>query len=265
MKDFGLRKAVFPTELHRHTAQIVAAFFARTDVVDTFLVVNSCARGTAVEQSDLDFAVLLKPGTKAIDRVKLEEKWLLFSLTNADVLQFQKSHRFAAIHLDIFDGQFAAVVWDDGGGPDFFEVEIGNRLAYAAVDADCGEFFLHLQQQWLPYYSDELRTQRLQMVKNAMERDLDYIPFYLERKLYFAAFDRLYKAFGEFLQALFISRRVYPLAYNKWIQEQVAGTLQLPQLYEQLPAVISVQNIESREMLQKADTLRRLADEYCLL
>jgi len=53
-------------------------------------------------------------------------------------------------------------------------------------------------------------------------------PFLLNRGLYFHAFDRLYKAFQEFLQALFVARRIYPLAYNKWIREQVADWLALP-------------------------------------
>ena len=91
------------------------------------------------------------------------------------------------------------------------------------------------------------------MVREACARDLEAIPFYLNRGLYFQAFDRLYKAFQEFLQALFVARRTYPLAYNKWIYEQVAGCLGLPKLYEKLPPILSVRNIESPEVGEKAD------------
>src|SRR5207253_3099325 len=51
---------------------------------------------------------------------------------------------------------------------------------------------------------------RLAMVREACARDLEAIPFLLNRGLYFQAFDRLYKAFQEFLQALFVARRIYP-------------------------------------------------------
>ena len=54
-----------------------------------------------------------------------------------------------------------------------------------------------------------------------MIRNLHHIPLYIKRGLYFQSFDRLYNAYQEFLQALFISRCTYPIAYNKWIREQV--------------------------------------------
>jgi hypothetical protein len=98
------------------------------------------------------------------------------------------------------------------------------------------------------------------MVREACAPDLDSIPFYLGRRLYFQAFDRLYKAFQEFLQALFVARRTYPLAYNKWIHEQVAERLALPKLYEELPPILSVGNIESPELGHKAAGLRALLE-----
>jgi hypothetical protein len=91
---------------------------------------------------------------------------------------------------------------------------------------------------------------------------LDAIPFYLNRGLYFQAFDRLYKAFQEFLQALFVARRTYPLAYNKWIREQVTEWLSLPKLYEQLPPILSVRNIQGPELGEKADALRTLLERW---
>src|SRR4029450_6238063 len=91
-------------------------------------------------------------------------------------------------------------------------------------------------------------------------RDLEAIPFYLNRGLYFQAFDRLYKAFQEFLQALFLARRTYPLAYNKWIREQVTEWLSLPRLYAELPPLLSVRTIGSPERGQKADALRTLLE-----
>src|SRR5262249_60499987 len=103
------------------------------------------------------------------------------------------------------------------------------------------------------------------MVREACARDLEAIPCFLGRGLYFQAFDRLYKAFQEFLQALFVARRTYPLAYNKWIREQVAEWLSLPDLYEKLPPILSVRKIEGAELAQNADGLRVLLERWTCL
>lgn len=262
-KDQFDHRANFPTELHRQTAWLVKDFFLPLPGVDTFLVVNSCARGKATPESDLDFAVLVNPDTAQAEISDLEQRWQLFSKTNSDILKYKKSHRFAHIHLDIIDGKYLPSVWDDGGGPDYFEVEVGNRIAYAATLGNTGLHYQQLKNQWLPYYDEALRLQRFSMVKSACEYDLDHIPFFIKRGLYFHAFDRLYKAFQEFLQALFIGRKTYPIAYNKWIREQVETLLNLPELYKQLPAVISIKNIESNDISENAIILHKLLNDYC--
>jgi len=50
--------------------------------------------------------------------------------------------------------------------------------------------------------------------------------------------------------------------YNKWIREQVADWLALPRLYEQLPPILSLRNIESPELVEKADALRNLLERW---
>jgi predicted nucleotidyltransferase len=255
--------AVFPTELHQQTAELVKDFFAAHPLVDTFLVVNSCARGQANPESDLDFAVLLHPEVSPAETLLIEQEWQYFAKTNADILHYKESYHFAQIHLDVIDGKYLAATWDDGGGPDFFEVEIGNRIAYSAPLGKEGSYFIQLKKHWLPYYDEQLRLQRLSMAIAACEYDLDHIPFFIRRELYFQAFDRLYKAFQEFLQALFIAYKTYPIAYNKWIKEEITVLLNLPELYDQLPAIISVNNIISTECNEKAAALRRLLEAYC--
>jgi hypothetical protein len=170
----------------------------------------------------------------------------------------------AHIHLDIVSGEFVPVPWDDGGGPDGFELGIGNLLAYAAPLHLVGPYYRQLQAKWLPYYAEDLRRQRLEMARSACLYDLDHVPFFVRRELYFQAFDRLYKSFQEFLQALFIARRVYPLAYNKWIHMQVAEWLVLPQLYAALPPLLSVSNMETRELVEKANDLKTLLEVWVI-
>ena len=114
------------------------------------------------------------------------------------------------------------------------------------------------QIKWLPCYNEELRLQRLQTTKNACNYDLDHIPFFIKRQLYFQAFDILGKAFEEYLQVLFIANKTYPIAYNKWIKEQVVKWLNKPGLYPKLSPILSISNIESNEINDKAKDLRKL-------
>lgn len=255
----------FPTELHREVAELARNFFSAHAHVDTILVVNSCARGRGVAGSDLDMAVLITPEAASQEISSMTTKWHQFMATQPLVHRFRSTARFAHVHVDVFDGRMTPTVWDEGGGPDSFEVEIGNRVAYAAPLREAGPYFRQLQSQWLPYYEEELRLSRLAMVREACARDLEAIPFYLGRGLYFQAFDRLYKAFQEFLQALFVARCTYPLCYNKWIREQVAEWLSLPDLYEELPPILSVRRIESAELGEKADALRVLLERWTCL
>ena len=200
----------FPTELHREVAELAGDFFSAHAQVDTILVVNSCARGRAVTGSDLDLAVLIMPTEASQEVQSLTTLWQEFIATQPLIHRFRSTSRFTQVHLDVFDGRMVPTVWDDGGGPDYFEVEIGNRLVYAAPLHEVGAYFRQLQSQWLPYYGEDLRLSRLVMVREACARDLEAIPFYLNRGLYFQAFDRLYKAFQEFLQALFVARTHLP-------------------------------------------------------
>jgi predicted nucleotidyltransferase len=255
----GLR---FPTALHRQVAELASDFFRSHELVDSVLVVNSCARGQAVPESDLDLAVLATRQAAPSDAQALEAAWQTFAEGQPEVLAFRHSGRFTGVHLDVFDGKFAPAVWDDGGGPDSFEVEIGNRIAYAAPLADPGARFLELQAHWLPYYDEELRLRRLAMVRAACAYDLDRVEFFLSRGLHFAAFDYHYKALQQFLQALFIARRAYPLSYTKWIREQVAIGLNLPELYRDLPALLSLRDLESEELGERAAALRRLLERW---
>jgi hypothetical protein len=237
-------------------------FFRNRPQVEAVLLVNSCARGTATPESDLDAVILVDPELSASDRQTLEQQWLELYTTHDTFQRFKQLGRFTGVHLDLIDGQFVAETWDDGGGPDGFELEIGNHLAYSLPLWEGSAALANLKATWLPYYDPALQQERLAMVRTACHYDLDFIPFYISRGLYFQAFDRLYKAFREFLQALFIAHRTYPLAYNKWIREQVEHRLGLPELYSQLPQVLEITRLESPELVHNAQILRGLLEQW---
>jgi predicted nucleotidyltransferase len=248
----------FPIPAHQAVAETIVDFFRGKAGVDAVLLVNSCARGMGTPESDLDVAILVDPALPVKARSQLEQEWQGEYASQKVFQHFRASGRFTGVHLDLIDAQYQPTVWDDGGGPDGFELEIGNQVAYSLPLWAGSRAFADLKAQWLPYYSEELRQERVAMVRTACLYDLEHVPFYVNRGLYFQAFDRLYKAFREFLQALLISRRVYPLAYNKWVRLQVAKWLGEPDLYAQLPTILSITHFESAEITKKADDLRRL-------
>jgi predicted nucleotidyltransferase len=251
-------KPTFPTILHQNTAELVRDFFLNIPQIDTVLVVNSCARGQATPDSDLDFAILVNPDTTISEIQKIEATWLNYSVNQPTFLEYKKSNQFAHLHLDIIDGKYSPAVIEVGEPIDYLELEIGNQLLYSAPIGNIGLYFKELQNKWLPFYEEELRSQRLAMIRNACEYDLNHIPVFIRRGLHFQAFDILYKAFQEYLQALFIANQTYPIAYNKWIKYQIVNLLHKPDLYLKLPPIISVNNIESNEINDKAEILWEL-------
>jgi predicted nucleotidyltransferase len=229
--------------------------------VDTVLVVNSCARGTAVPESDLDFAILVKPDTISAEAKRIDHAWRVYSEKQPALLKYKQSSQFAHLHLDIIDGNYKPTNVEKGEPIDYFEIEIGNQICYSAPMDSAGFYFQELQKKWLPYYNEELRFQRLQTTRDACSYDLDHIPFFIKRELYFQAFDILCKAFQEYLQVLFIANKTYPIAYNKWIKEQVVKWLNKPGLYPKLSPILSISNIESNEINDKAKDLRKLLND----
>ena len=128
--------------------------------------------------------------------------------------------------------------------------------------ATFGDRLAALQSEWLPFYTDALRGERLDWCRDFCRQNLDYVPWLVGRELYFQAFACVYRTLEAFLCGLHVSRRVYPIAYDKWIREQVVENLGLPDLYPRLVRLLEVQKLESNELVDKADDLRALVDEY---
>jgi len=253
----------FPTSIHERAAEEIVAF-ARTLPVEAVLLVNSCARGKATAQSDLDIALLIDPAVPDFERQQFDQAWRERYQSAPIFRELEQLGRFSGVHLDFFDGQWTPEVWDDGGGPDAFEIEIGNRVAYAAPLWEDGKMFADLRARWLPYYGYELRNARLKMASDAVLLDVERIRSVATRGLVFYALDRLHHAFQEFLQALFIAHRAYPLAYNKWIREQVEDWLGLAALYAELPYALELARLQPEDLIEKAAYLRRLLETWVI-
>jgi predicted nucleotidyltransferase len=255
-------QAAYPTPQHEAAAEAIVGHFRARPAVASVLLVNSCARGRATADSCLDLAVVLEPKTPASERAELEASWEAYQHQSAAVRRLHGAGRFSVVHLDIVDGVFVAEERDEAAGPDGFELGIGNLLVYSHTLLERGDYLAQLRHRWLPYYDEALRLRRLDMVRGYCINNLQHIPGFVARQLYFQAFDRLYNAYCEFLQALFIARRTYPVAYNKWIREQVEEILGLPELYALLPHLFEIGRFESDELIEKARTVEGLLETY---
>ena len=252
----------YPTLEHQHAAEAIVDFFAAVPEIETVCLTCSCARGKASRDSCLDMLVIGRPEIMSTAQAGIQKAWEEFYTTAPVFQKLSAVGKYAHVDLEFSDGHFVPTEHYWVGGPDEFELVIGNYLVYSVPFYQKGDYFDELKAKWLPYYDDGLRHNRLLMVRKYCLNNLDHIPLYVERGLHFQCFNRFYDAFREFLQALFIARRTYPIAYDKWIQEQIVEILGLPELYKQLPDLFEIRNFESQEILDKANILRGLLDEY---
>jgi predicted nucleotidyltransferase len=254
--------AVYPTPEHEQAAQSIVEFFSMFSETEAVILMGSCARGKASPDSCLDILILLRPEVFRSAREILAPRWDEFYGAIEIFRVLRRSGKYSHVDLEFVDGRFEPHPRDWTSGPDEFEAAIGNTLVYAVPLWERGDYFAQLRAQWLPYYDESLRRQRLAEVLRYCHNNLGHIPLYVERGLYFQAFRRLYDASREFLQALFISRRTYPIAYDKWIREQVEEILELPELYPRLTRLFEIQRFESDEIARKGEELERLVQEH---
>ncbi len=263
-------EAIYPSIEHERAARAIVDFFSGQEVehaaslfVDAVILTCSCARGKAVRGSCLDVSILISP-EKFTDQsmFHVKQSWTEFYESEQVFKELHQLGKYSHVDLDFTDGCFKPQDWGWTAGPDNFELEIGNILVYSVPLLERTDRFRRLRERWLPYYSDELRRERLAQARKYCLNNLDHIPSFVERGLYFQSFQRLYHASQEFLQALFISRRTYPIAYDKWIREQIEDILGMPELYKQLIRLLEIADFESREIVHKAAELERLFHRY---
>lgn len=255
----------YPTLEHARAADAIVTFFSQQADVDAVLLTCSCARGKASKDSCLDIAILVNPDTFSDAKPRLEKAWEAFHAREPRFRDLLSVGKYSQVDLEFTNGIFREPEHHWTSGADAFELEIGNTLAYTVTLWEANDRLQQLKRQWLPYYDEALRKERLQMARKYGLNNLHHIPLYVERGLYFQAFKRLHQAFEEFLQALFIARHTYPIAYDKWIREQIVEILRLPELYSTLVHLFEISAFESQEIAEKGRILERLFHEYANL
>ena len=186
----------YPTPQHEAAARRIAEFFSGRAGVEAVLLTCSVARGKASPDSCLDIAVLLRPESLAAQREELERAWAQVYTSERVFAELRRVGMYSQVDLDFYDGCFDPHGHGWTSGPDEFELGIGNLLAYSVPLWEGGAYYAELRQTWLPYYAESLRLERLEMVRRYCLNNLNHIPPYLERGLYFQSFNRLYHALG---------------------------------------------------------------------
>ena len=250
----------YPTPEHEAAAAAITGFFRGREGVRAVLLTNSCARGKASRDSCLDMAILTAPDARI--QSQLNGAWESFGSTDRAIAEMAAVGAFSHVDLGFIDGEITPRKRGWTSGPDGFELEIGNYVAYSVALWERESEMDALREKWLPYYGEDLRQERLAAARKYCINNLEHIPLFVARGLHFQAFDRLYMAHREFLQALFIAKRTYPIAYDKWIREQLVDMLGLPDIYAEVVDLLQIRSLESDELAGKAEALRSLLDTH---
>ena len=249
----------YPTIQHEKAAKRLVEIFSKEKSVMGILLIGSCARGKASKDSCLDICIIVKTKT---DVKNIANRFKEIYKKDKVFIELLNVGKYSHIDLEVTNGKIKPIARGWTSGPDEYELSIGNIYFYSAILFDRNYYFERLKKEYVPYYGEGFRKDRLEEVKKFMLNNLDHISLYVERGLYFQAFKRLYDATREFLQALFIKNKVWPIAYDKWIKEQLVEILNKPELYREFVTLYEIRKLESRELIEKADKLRILINKY---
>ncbi|MCW3979535.1 MAG: hypothetical protein NWF12_07285 [Candidatus Bathyarchaeota archaeon] len=254
-------EASYPTAEHERASEVIVEFFSGWPEVEAVMLTGSCTHGGATRDSCLDITVIVPREVFSAMNEELEARWGRFYGSEDVFRKLRSVGAFSHVDMIFTDGCFEPQPREFTSGPDEFELEIGNTLVYSVPLWTQGDRLERLNEKWLPYFGDDLRRERLSMVGMYFHNNLDHVPLFVDRGLHFQAFNRLYDALREFIQALFISRRIYPIAYDKWIRKQFHEILGEPDLYGSLVKLLEIKDFEGRALADGAENLRGLFEK----
>lgn len=258
LERFGLQPG-YPSQHHAAAAASATAYWAGISDVEAVLLTCSCARNQAAPSSCVDLAVLVPPAEERRFRDREMDRFAAFAERDAAIQALSKVARWSAVDLEIIIGEFPVPYHGYTSGPDDYEVAIGNYLAWSIPLYTQGGRLGELRKRWLPYYSEELARKREAMVLGYAHNNVDHIEPFAQRGLVFQARKRLQHAAEEYLQALFIQRRIYPIAYDKWVTYQLVDVLRMPQTLHTLQQALGVA-LKATSLTRAATLVRGLLD-----
>jgi hypothetical protein len=106
LKEFMKLQATYPTPHHATAAEAIRLFFTSNFNIDAVLLVNSCARGKATQDSCLDINILAQPDSLKAQIKALEAGWASFEETDPSIRALKTAGKYSVVHLDFLDGIF---------------------------------------------------------------------------------------------------------------------------------------------------------------
>ena len=250
----------FPTQSHQEAFEATVEHFKKKEGVLAITLVGSILRSQGSFDADVDVDVFVED-SKAIDTLSSE-----FDVVGPSILKGLKDKSDTGcffdigLHIRTLNPQPHKRSWTDGPGE--FEIELGHSFVYCEPVFKRGAAYDSAKKKFLPYYNETLRNERLKEAGTFCLNNIEHIEPYVKRGLYFQAFERLHDACKEFLQALFISKRVYPLDYDKWVKYELVEILKMPGLYKEFVLLYELQKLESNELIEKGRHLYELYRKY---
>ncbi|MGC9358778.1 MAG: hypothetical protein ACP5G7_00175 [Anaerolineae bacterium] len=256
---FGLEPG-YPTQHHAAAAASALAYWAKVPNVEAVLLTCSCARNHAVPSSCVDLALLVPPTQEERFWEQELRRFESFAESDEAIAGLAAIVPWSAVDIDIFTGEFPVPYHGYTSGADDYEVRIGNLLAWSSPLHTQGRRFEILRHLWLPYYDENTAIERQAMVLAYACNNLDHVEPYARRALLFQARKRLQHAAEEYLQALFIKHRLYPIAYDKWVAYQLRDVLGAESILLSLQQALGVE-LSVDGLSRAASLLSELLDD----
>ncbi|MBM3189053.1 MAG: hypothetical protein FJZ90_10070 [Chloroflexi bacterium] len=260
LERFGYAPA-YPSLEHQDAIEAIVDYFAPDSRVQAVILTGSCARGVAALQSCVDISVLVSPDDLAAFRREERSSFERFVHGDPACIALARVVPWSAVDVEFVSGEFGPGPHGWTTGPDNYELELGNTLAWVHPLLQRGSRFEALQAAYLPFYDDAQRAERLREVLLFARNNVDHVVPYAERDLLVQALKRLHHACEEYLQALFIHRRIYPIAYDKWVRQQLVDILGEPALYEEYLWLIAPPALTVRRLHDRCRRLTAFLDE----
>jgi tetratricopeptide (TPR) repeat protein len=250
----------FPTSAHELAFNEAVDFFKKKKSVLAITLEGSIFRGQGSHDADVDIDVFVKD-SKAINALGKEFDTVGPAIVSGLRKQGVTGRFFdIGLHLRLLEQEPGKRSWTTG--PDEYEIELGHSFVYCKLIFERNGAWTKARKRYVPYYNENLRKKRFKEVLKYCLNNIDHIEPYVKRGLYLQALKRFHNAIEEFLQVLFISRKTYPIDYDKWVEYELTEILKLPQLYRQIVSLYEIKNLESSELIGKGELLRKICEEF---
>ncbi|NJN43822.1 MAG: hypothetical protein HC806_03165, partial [Anaerolineae bacterium] len=126
-------------------------------------------------------SILLAPEDYFFHHKQVEARWEAFYEGEEVFRELEAVGKYSEVHLDIIGEDYTPEERDTTSGPDAFEIGIGNHLVYSVPLFEQGNALNQLKSNWLPYYDENLRQERLAEARMYCLDNLHHIPIYAPR------------------------------------------------------------------------------------